>query len=120
MYIRKEKKEKYCKYCNKKFYTARENQKFCSVEHKEKQHYKDRTMYQTTRAKAIQKLHDKNKSRTSGVLYLPKEVQQILKMYKKGASAVAIAQKLDRPVQGVRWKIRKLKEELAIVDEGIL
>ena len=117
---RKAKVTKYCKYCDKPFETSRDNQLFCSPKHKEKQHYKDRSFNELTRAKAIQKIHDKNKKRVGGFEYTPAEVKQIIKMFNKNKNAIEISLKLDRPVQGVRWKLRQLKQNNIIFEKGNL
>lgn len=99
-----------CKYCNKEFDTARDNQVFCSENHKYKWHYENRTDYDKSRAKAILKIHDKDKKVIGGKFYTDKEIKFIKKNIDK-LSGVEIAKKLDRPVNGVRNKMRKLRDE---------
>jgi len=109
-----------CKYCKREFETARPNQKFCSNSKCQyKYHYKNRDFMELSRAKAIHKLYDKNKKRTGGYEYTPKEIKFIIKKYNK-ISAIDIAKQLDRPVAGVRWKIRQLKDNMEIMPKSAL
>lgn len=116
----KQKIKKYCKYCDKSFESARKNQLFCRPKHKEKQHYIDRTFNEKSRAKAILKIHDKKKVRIGGFEYTEPELKTIERMYKRGKNGIEIAEKLDRPIQGVRWKIREMKRNNIIIEKGML
>lgn len=107
-----------CKYCNKEFKTARDNQVFCCESHQNKWHYENTKFERNRRTKALDRVHDKGKKRINGQLYTDKEIKVIIKYYGK-KSAVEISKKLDRPVSGVRDKIRKLKEESVIIDESV-
>jgi len=108
-----------CKYCGKAFETAIPQKKFCCEEHQRKWHYNNRSLNDKTRAKALNKIYDKGKKRTGGIFYTKKEINMIIREYGK-LNSIQIAKKLDRPVNGVRSKIRKLKEELLIVPVGAL
>lgn len=108
-----------CKYCNVEFETAIPNKKFCCEKHKHQWHYERRTHGDMMRAKAINRIHDKGKKRTGGYAYTDKEIRFIIKNYGK-LNGIEIAAKLDRPVSGVRNKIRKLKDELLILPKNTL
>jgi len=112
-YISKPKREATCKQCSKKFLTAKDNQIFCTLKCAEKYRYSKRTMYTVTRGKALTRLYNKNKQRIGGYHYTPQEIQFILKKINKW-NAIQIAKKLDRPVEGVRCKIRKLRKQYKI------
>lgn len=120
----KPKIKKKCLYCCRDFETSRDNQKFC---HKlnngknschSKYHYEKSTFSRLTRVRAIDKVHDKGKKRVGGYLYTQKEISYIIKNYHK-KNAVEIAKYLDRPVNGVRDKIRKLKYECLIYEKNL-
>jgi hypothetical protein len=119
---KKEKIKKVCLECGKEFETAIDHQKFCSSRGKTsckyKYNYKQRTQYQLSRSRAKEKIYDKGKKRTTGYVYTESENRYIIKNYGK-KSAIEIAEKLDRPVNGIRWKIRKLKDELQIIEQGV-
>lgn len=66
----------------------------------------------------MERIYDKGKTKTTGVQYTKAEINFIIKNYGK-LNAIEIAAKLDRPVKGVRWKIRELKEELKIIPKDI-
>lgn len=105
---RKPKVEKTCKYCGSIFETAKANQKFCSESCQHKWHYENNKLYHISRGMAINRIYDKGKKKIGGYIYTDKEINYIKKnMFKK--TAIEIAKKLDRPIQGVRWKIRQLK-----------
>ena len=108
-----------CKYCNKEFETAIPNKVFCCENHQHKWHYERRSHYDLTRAKALNRIYDKGKTKTGGQHYTDNEIKYIIKNYGK-LNAIEIAEKLDRPVIGVRWKIRKLKDDLKIIESGTL
>lgn len=118
-YRLKDKKNIKCAYCGTEFETSRDNQKFCSgTSCHDNYHYAKRSFKDISRAKAINKIYDKDKKRIGGIEYTQKEIKYIIKNYHK-KNAIEIADHLDRPVSGVRWKIRKLKEDLHILPKGV-
>ena len=108
-----------CKLCGKSFQTARKEQKFCCPRHRDLWHKQNRDIGYISRVKALIRIHDRGKKRVNGEKYTKKEVDYIIKHHGT-KSSVEIAKVLDRPVTGVRWKIRKLKEKFIIFDESIL
>jgi hypothetical protein len=115
---RKPKHSKICKGCGREFETARDNQVFHTTKCKESWWYKQRGFKDNNRIIAMKRVQDKGKKRVGGYEYTADEIKYIIKKYPK-QNAIEIAKYLDRPVAGVRWKIRCLKEELAILPSDV-